>query len=537
MEILISTFFLLLGSIVTFYILRLRLKKISTDLNLKVDKVRNALSPSSVNLSGAGMVSSHGLIDEFISIGKKIENIAEIKKERENPENTKAVEDKTDALTKRLENLQVVNELGQRVTSSLNLEETFQHLYKTINSLMDAQVVELGVYYFRENRWKIFSNLKEKNTESNESDGYQNHMAEWCLHNNREIFLDDAENEYSRYVFAPLILPDNRTAKSVMSFPIVRKGKECGTITIISFRKNAFNEYHVEMLRSLLPYTAVAIENAVVHEELIITQDQLIHNEKMASIGQLVSGIAHEILNPLNFVNNFSKLSKELVDEIQTTQTADEQNELRTQLVSNLDKISFHGTRAYDIVKSMMLLSRTGKGEKDQVNINKSLKEFLLISHESFRMKTKSFECHIEYVLEDNIPSTVMVAQDFGRVLINIFNNAFYAMKEKHKKLTLNGTQSSDYTPVLSIKTNVLNSRIIITINDNGTGIPEEIRNKIFLPFFTTKPAGEGTGLGLSLSHDIIVKGNRGDLSFKSEIGKWTEFKIEIPVVAANTLN
>lgn len=542
MQILPYTLFLLTGVAVTFFLFRIRLKKISADLNLKINQVVSSFPKGAVRLPEK-QTSSGGVLNEFVALGNKIESIREFKNDSGSNNTGKTVENeiarKTEDLRTRYENLQVVNELGQIVTSSLSLEEIFNHLYKTINSIMDAGVCELGIYYRRENRWKILSNLEIRNNQNNPDLNYKNHMAEWCLHNNTEIFLDDAENDYSRYVFQPLVLSNGKKAQSVMSFPIIKMERECGTLTVVSFRKNAFNDYHVEMLRSLLPYTAVAMENALIHQELIATQDQLIQNEKMASIGQLVSGIAHEILNPLNFVNNFSKLSIELVDEIHLTLSAEEQDELRSQLVNNLDKISFHGTRAYDIVRNMMLLSRTGKGEKEIVDVNKSINEFLALSFQGFKLKAKDFECKIELQLDENLPKTELIQQDFGRVLINIFNNAFYAMNEKKKKvlaLAASGT-TVPYEPELKINTFVMDSRIHFTVNDNGTGIPEEIKNKVFLPFFTTKPAGEGTGLGLSLSHDIITKGFRGEISFKSDLGKWTEFRVTLPVVELASSN
>ncbi len=527
------------GAIATFLLLRVRLKKISMALNAKVDHVRSVLS-TGADKKIIDEKPSKGIFDELVSVGNKIDSI-NLKRPVNDPviekDNNEIVQ-KTEDLKKRYDNLQIVNELGQLVTSSLSLEDTFAHLYKTVNSLMDAAVFELGVYYRRENRWNILSNIEIGKDGNDAEENYRNQMAEWCLYNNREIFLTDAEKDYSRYVFKELTLPDGRIAQSVMSFPIFRFDKECGTITVISFRKNAFNEYHVEMLRSLLPYTAVALENALIHQELIATQDQLIHNEKMASIGQLVSGIAHEILNPLNFVNNFSKLSMEIINEIDQNLPANEQAELKTQLVGNLEKISFHGSRAYEIVRNMMMISRSGKGEKDAVDINNNIEEFYNISCQGFKIKSKEFNCDVEYSLDSTVPKIVMIPQDFGRVLINLFNNAFYAMNDKWKKLqAANNLLPDSFQPLLKIKSSVMNSRVIITINDNGTGIPEEIKNKVFLPFFTTKPAGEGTGLGLSLSHDIIHKGNRGELTFKTELGKWTEFRIELPVSDPNFTN
>jgi len=527
----LSVLFLVVGATGMYFLFTSRLKRISLDINTKLDRVGTFQGGD----PGKGLSAKPlaGVVEELQAIAGRIESLAPARVEkkeaaRPDPKNDRELAD----LKTRFDNLQVVNELGQRVTSSLNLQDTFDHLYKTIHSIMDAAVFELGIYYRLENRWQILSNIEMKGTHPDPAAGYRNHMAEWSLDNDREIFLNDAESEYSRYVFKPLVTSDGRLAQSVMTFPVVRKNQKLGALTIISFHKDAFNEYHVDMLRSLLPYTAVALENALVHQELVMTQDQLIQKEKMASIGQLVSGIAHEILNPLNFVNNFSKLSMDLVDEFHQNLPATEQVELKSQLVNNLDKINFHGNRAYEIVRSMMTLSRSGKGETDSVNINKSVREFLHISYQGFTLKEKEFECGIETYLDDSLPATEMVPQDFGRVLINIFSNAFYSMNDKKKKLAATSPDTaSGYRPVLKVKTALVNSRIVVSIHDNGTGIPEEIRNKVFLPFFTTKPTGEGTGLGLSISHDIVTKGNRGDLTFNSEVGKWADFRIELPVV------
>lgn len=530
-QVLFYTLFLVSGAAGVFIFFRTQLKKISADLSNKVENFVSSL-PAGNASGGVTAENTSGLFDQFVTIGRKIESISipKIEASLPTPVNKEETE-KTEILQKRFDNLQVINELGQRVTSSLSLEETFEHLYKTINSMMDAAVVELGVYFWKENRLQTLSSNESKNNNYKTSSEYKNDMAAWCLKNNREIFLDDAEKEFARYVFNPLVLPDGKIAQSVMSFPIYVKEKEMGALTIISFRKNAFNSYHVEMIRSLLPYTAVALQNALIHQELIVTQSQLIHNEKMASIGQLSSGIAHEILNPLNFVNNFSEISIELVNEIKNIHSTEQQSHLQEQLVTNLDKISFHGNRAYGIVKSMMMLSRGGKGEKTQVHINKTVEEFLNIAYQSAVGKFDDYECRIEKMLDPSIPMKQMVAEDFSRVLLNLFNNAFYAMNEKKKKIKASGNSDAiaSYEPELIVKTFMVNSMIGITVRDNGTGIPDEIKEKIFLPFFTTKPTGEGTGLGLALSHDIIVKGNQGDLTVRSEISKWSEFKVIIP--------
>jgi signal transduction histidine kinase len=220
------------------------------------------------------------------------------------------------------------------------------------------------------------------------------------------------------------------------------------------------------------------------------------------------------------------------MNEMDHKSAIEEEQQLKVQLVSNLDKIHFHGERAYSIVKSMMLLSRTGTGDPGMVDINRCIESFIDISYQGFTMKDKEFACRVEKVLDPGLKEKSMVEEDFGRVLLNLFNNAIYAMNEKKKKIhaSLNETAIAAYEPVMTVKSEQKNSKIVISIRDNGTGIPDEIQNKIFLPFFTTKPTGEGTGLGLSISHDIITKGNNGELKMSTEAGKWTEFRIELPV-------
>jgi signal transduction histidine kinase len=397
---------------------------------------------------------------------------------------------------------------------------------------MDAAVFELGIYNWRDNKWKILTNQKFAG-KIDSGDDYHNHFAEWSLKNNREVLLDDAENDYERYVFKPLTLPDGRIPKSIMIYPVLRNKREVGTISVMSFHTGAFNEYHQEMIRSLIPYTAVAIGNSLIHKELVDTQDQLIHNEKMASLGQIASGIAHEILNPLNFVNNFSEMSKEILPELDLAKSPDEQIELKGQLLTNLDKIHLHGQRAYSIVKNMLLLSRrNGKGNKSDINVNQTIEEFLDMALTGFKNKYGDFECEVVTELDSNLPELEMVTEDFGSVILNLSSNALYTLNEKKKKISSleNGTGLVDYKPTLTVKSYIKGNYINVEVCDNGLGIPEEIRDKIFLPFFTTKPPGEGTGLGLSISHDIVFKGCKGEINVKSEVNKGTCFIISFPM-------
>ena len=266
--------------------------------------------------------------------------------------------------------------------------------------------------------------------------------------------------------------------------------------------------------------------------ELQNTQNQLIQQEKLASLGELTAGIAHEIQNPLNFVNNFSEVSIELIDELKEElgklTIPEDSAAIIDDLVQNLQKISHHGKRASGIVKSMLEHRRTNSGEKQEVDINAMADEYLRLSFHGLRAKDKSFNSDFKLDLAENLPKISAVPQDLGRVFLNLCNNAFYACNERAKKNVENGNAES-YKPMVTISTKKVDDNIEIIVKDNGSGISEENLEKIFQPFFTTKPTGKGTGLGLSLAYDIITKGHGGVLAVSSEEGVGTAFSITLP--------
>ncbi len=256
------------------------------------------------------------------------------------------------------------------------------------------------------------------------------------------------------------------------------------------------------------------------------TQAQLIQSEKMASLGELTAGIAHEIQNPLNFVNNFSEISRELIDELKSQKSklkSEEQDEILNDIDTNLEKINHHGKRADAIVKGMLQHSRQSSGKKELTDINALCDEYLRLSYHGMRAKEKDFNAGIETGFDNSIRKINIVPQDIGRVLLNLYNNAFYATNEKKK------TADENYKPLISVQTKKINDRIEIRVSDNGNGIPKNIVDKIFQPFFTTKPTGQGTGLGLSLSYDI-VKAHGGEIKMESKEGEGSEFIIQLPV-------
>ena len=261
-------------------------------------------------------------------------------------------------------------------------------------------------------------------------------------------------------------------------------------------------------------------------DELKATQTQLIQSEKMASLGELTAGIAHEIQNPLNFVNNFSEVSKELLEEmLEEIQNGDieEVNAIAQDVIQNLEKINHHGKRADGIVKGMLQHSRSSSGTKEDTNINVLVDEYLRLAYHGLRAKDKSFNAALETNFDDIINTIDIVPQDIGRVVLNLITNAFYACNEK-KKLQLEG-----FEPKVTVETKKINDHIEIHVTDNGNGIPKKVLDKIFQPFFTTKPTGQGTGLGLSLSYDII-NSHGGDIKVNTKENEGTTFTITLPV-------
>ncbi len=261
--------------------------------------------------------------------------------------------------------------------------------------------------------------------------------------------------------------------------------------------------------------------------DLKATQTQLIHAEKMASLGELTAGIAHEIQNPLNFVNNFSEVSSELIAEMNEeldTGDLEEAKAISVDIKQNLEKITHHGKRADSIVKGMLQHSSSGTGKKEPTDINQLTDEYFRLAYHGLRAKDKSFNATLETDYDENLKKVDVIPQDIGRVILNLFTNAFYAVDEKKAKL-----KSEDYKPTVSVSTEKTKDKVIIIVRDNGLGIPDQVRDKIFQPFFTTKPTGKGTGLGLSMSYDII-KTHKGTLEVDTESGTYTEFKIILPI-------
>ncbi len=292
-------------------------------------------------------------------------------------------------------------------------------------------------------------------------------------------------------------------------------------IAIIQWRNNS----QKKRANLVLQQRKQELENAL--QELKSAQAQLIQSEKMASLGELTAGIAHEIQNPLNFINNFSDINSELSDELKDAADKGNISELKIiakDIRENSEKISHHGKRADAIVKGMLQHSRTNAGQKEPTNINALAEEYLKLSFHGLRAKDNVFNATMKTDFDPNIGTIHIIPQDIGRVLLNLYNNAFYAVIEKKKQ------QSEGYQPTVSVRTERVGDKVEIRVKDNGNGISQKVVDKIFQPFFTTKPAGQGTGLGLSLSYDII-KAHGGELKVVSKEGDGAEFVVLIPAV------
>src|SRR5436190_11155567 len=292
-------------------------------------------------------------------------------------------------------------------------------------------------------------------------------------------------------------------------------------IAIILYR----NSLQRRKANELLSQQKTELEKALA--SLKTTQNQLVQSEKMASLGELTAGIAHEIQNPLNFVNNFSEVNAELIDELKEELGKDNKPqaiEIANDIKENEEKIIFHGKRADAIVKSMLQHSRSSTSKKELTDINVLAEEYLRLAYHGMKAKDKSFNVDIKSDLDNTIEKVNVIQQDIGRVILNLITNAFYVVAEKKQQ------RVDDYEPIVTVSTKKAGNKILISVRDNGNGIPQKVLDKIFQPFFTTKPTGQGTGLGLSLSYDIITKGHGGELKVETKEGEGSVFIISIPV-------
>lgn len=440
---------------------------------------------------------------------------------------------RAEAENKRRADTEQLSMIGRAITSSLSVDKIIETVYENVNALMDAAIFGVGIYNKDLDRLE-FPATKEKGVmlpalsyRLDEKD----RLAVICFNKKEEIIISDFEKEHKKYVSeykAPL---EGEVSSSVIYIPLIFQGKIIGVITTQSFKKDAYSEYHINLLRNLATYAAIALDNASAYRKLNSTlselktmQQQLVQQEKLASLGQLTAGIAHEIKNPLNFVTNFSDLNIELLEEARELAGDNEDlDDILNDIEANLNKIHEHGSRADSIVKSMLQHSRGGSGEKTDTNLNALVKEYVNLAFHGMRAGKNAINVDLEFKLDENIIDVPLISEDFSRVIVNLCNNAFDAMRDK-----LNSA-SKDYRAKLTVSTKVIDGKVILEIVDNGPGIPEEIKDKIMQPFFTTKKGTEGTGLGLSITNDII-KMHAGELIISSKKDEGTSFSIQLNV-------
>jgi GAF domain-containing protein len=462
------------------------------------------------------------------------------------------VQARTRELARSVEELQALGEVSQAVNSTLDLETV---LTTIVGRAVQLSRTDAGaIYVFDEER---------KEFRLHATFGMSGTMIATIT--GRHIGLGDANIGAAAGQRKPIQVPDIRNEpaspvneiilregyRSILIIPLLRPNHIVGALVVRRKTTGEFPQSTIELLQTFADQSVVAIQNARLFEsveartrelaklleDLRAAQDRLIQTEKLASLGQLTAGIAHEIKNPLNFVNNFSAVSVELIDELREelagvhleSKLRAAINEIADTLQSNLDKVVQHGKRADAIVKNMLLHSRQGSGEHRPVDINTLVEESLNLAYHGARAEKQGFNITMERSFDPAAGEVDLFPQEITRALLNLISNGFYAATKR--KAEVNG---GDYEPTLAAATKNLGDSVEIRIRDNGTGIPPEVREKLFNPFFTTKPAGEGTGLGLSISHDIIVKQHGGSIEVDTQPGEFTEFRIVLPRAGAS---
>ena len=432
--------------------------------------------------------------------------------------------------------LQTVNKISHALVSQLDLKSLIKLIGDQMLQTFNADIVYLAIHDRKANMLHFPYMYGEDDANSRE---FGNGITEKIIISKEPLLInEDMERAYEEIKAEK----KGKWVQSYLGVPIVVGDTATGVISVQSTeRQNRFNEYDLRLLKTIAANVGVAMQNAEAYEklqkalkELESAQEQLIQQEKLASLGQLSAGIAHEIKNPLNFVNNFSELNLELIDEIKDElkklANSPEKEEIKTILddvIANQKKIHEHGSRADSIVKSMLLHSRGGDGTREASNINDMLKEYVNLAFHGMRAGKKPMNVTLNFQLGTSIPTVPVIIEDISRVILNLCNNAFDAMYERLKK----ESTEDIYQPKLTINSFEKNNNVIIEVKDNGFGIPVALQDKILMPFFTTKRGTEGTGLGLSITNDII-KAHGGSLQIESKKGadSFTKFIINLPI-------
>jgi two-component system, NtrC family, sensor kinase len=462
------------------------------------------------------------------------------------------VQERTRELAQSVSELRALGEVSQAVNSTLDLETVLTTIVRRAVELSRTDAGAIYVFDDERNEFRLHATYGMSETMIAAISGQHiglddgNNIAT-ATTQRRPVQVADTRDEPASAVNEIVLREGYR---SLLIVPLLRPDRIVGALVVRRKTPGEFPQSTIDLLQTFADQSVVAIQNARLYEnveartrelaqsleDLRTMQDRLVQTQKLASLGQLTAGIAHEIKNPLNFVNNFSGVSTELISELQEAlQDASLNENKRTEisditdtLRSNLDKIVQHGQRADAIVRNMLLHSREGSGEHRPVDINALVEESLNLAWHGARAEQQGFNITLERSLDPAAGEADVFPQDVTRVLLNLISNGIYAASRRKAQVA-----EGDYEPKLAASTRDLGDRVEIRIRDNGTGIPPEVKEQMFDPFFTTKPAGEGTGLGLSISHDVIVKQHDGSIEVDTRPGEFTEFRIILPRKAA----
>ncbi len=446
-------------------------------------------------------------------------------------------------------NLSILSNFGRSITRAIRFDDLFSRLSEELTVLIDTSTLGIGIVdeHNLTINYKVVIRRSSQSTEFTVDLTEKDRFDVLSIANNAEILINDIlesresfnKEEYPFLSEGTAYKTIEENASSIFYVPVKAEDKVIGIMALENTRKNSYKSHHLDMVRNLSSYIAIALMNTKAYEEIRIAHDkirkaqaQLIQAEKMASLGQLTTGIAHEIKNPLNFIKNYSEGTLEICNELGaeienlngTVSEKDKENlkETINEIGGYLDTITKNSRRIDNIVKTMMEHSRGSAGEKSETDIPIFLQEYVKLAYHGFRGQYKDFNANIKYNFPDSLPKVEIRQQDMSRVITNIVDNACYAMRKKAET-------GGEYMPELKVSAAFVEGLIAISIEDNGTGIPDEVLEKIFNPFFTTKPTGEGTGLGLSLSYDIVTCGHGGEMKINTEKGMFTEFIIKLP--------
>ncbi len=447
------------------------------------------------------------------------------------------------------EDLSFLSKIGRSITSTLDFDELFDKLFANLSEVIDYWAFGIGLYDDEKERinYRLIIRRDQKGEPFSVDASAGGRLDAMCLTYKQEIFIDNLgkkiaglQKDYPWLESADEFVGLEPDSMSVIYLPITVEGKIVGVLSVENKRKHAYKKGHLDMLRNLASYVAIAIMNAKsyeeltkAHEDLKQAQRRLVQSEKMASLGRLSAGIAHEIKNPLNFIKNYAEGTSELCDELNEDlvdlkeDIGPKEFEFLSETVADirnyLETIVKNSKRIDGIVKSMTAHARGSVGEKEPTDLNKFIKEYVKLAYNGFRGQYKDFVANFEHNLDESLGEVPVIRPELSRVLTNLADNGCYSTMKKKEKL--NGS----FEPRLTISTKDVGDFAEIRVRDNGLGIPKKALDKMFEPFFTTKPTGEGTGLGLSLSYDIIAGGHGGAMKAETVEGEFAEFIITIP--------